>query len=152
VHEHLSLIALFGIAAHGAALLGDRFLHPRVQDILVPGLIHYRPAAVAAGIVAAYLAALFGLSFYARRHVGAQRWRKLHRFSAVAWALSVVHTLTAGSDAGAPWLRVPLFASVGLAVALLIARAGRSRAGHRGAAASRRSVSGNPQQSAVNSG
>ena len=39
----------------------------------------YRPVYTGLGIVAGYLAAALGLSFYARRRIGAKLWRKLHR-------------------------------------------------------------------------
>jgi sulfoxide reductase heme-binding subunit YedZ len=141
VHEHLSLIALLGIGVHAAALLGDAFLHPRPADLVVPGLIAYRPAAVAAGIVGGYLALALTAGFYARRWFGTARWQKLHRFSALAWVLSVVHTVAAGSDAGAAWLRVPLFASVGIVAALLIARLPGTRSGSRTSSRPRRTAS-----------
>ncbi len=131
IHEHLSLITLVGIGVHGAALLGDRFLAPSVGDLLVPGLIDYRPLAVATGIVGGYLAALIGVTFYMRERIRGDRWRALHRFSALAWVLSVVHTLAAGSDAGAAWLRYPLSGSIGVAVALLSARLLGRRSGSR---------------------
>jgi sulfoxide reductase heme-binding subunit YedZ len=141
VHEHLSAIALVGIGIHAVALLGDDYLHPAPGDLLVPGLIDYRPVAVATGIAGGYLAVLLTFSFYARRRFGAERWRKLHRFSAVAYVLSVVHTLAAGSDAGAGWLRVPLFAGVGIALALLSARLPGRRSGSRTSSRPRSSAS-----------
>ena len=52
------------------------------------------------GIIAGYLAALLGLSFYARRRIGAKLWRKLHRATVLVWALGCVHALGAGTDAG----------------------------------------------------
>lgn len=122
VHEHLSLISLVAIAVHGEALMGDAFLNPGVADILVPGLIDYRPLAVAAGIAAGYLTLIVAISFYARRRLGPGRFRALHRFAALTWVLSVVHTITAGTDTGAAWLRIPLFASVGVVLALTLAR------------------------------
>jgi sulfoxide reductase heme-binding subunit YedZ len=36
LHETLSLCVLVAIAVHGAALLGDGFLHPSLLDISVP--------------------------------------------------------------------------------------------------------------------
>jgi sulfoxide reductase heme-binding subunit YedZ len=107
----------------------------------VPGLIDYRPVAVAGGIVGGYLAALLTLGFYARRWIGVGRWRFLHRFSAVAWVLAVGHTLAAGSDAGAAWLRVPVLASVGIVAALLSARLLGTRSGSRRSSTPRSSAS-----------
>jgi sulfoxide reductase heme-binding subunit YedZ len=129
LHEQLSLISLVAIAVHGEALLGDRFLHPGPLDIAVPFVIDFRPAAVAAGIVGGWLAAFLALSFYARKRFGAKRWRQLHRFTTVAWALAVVHTLAAGTDERL--LRIPVLGSVGVVAALLSVRLLGTRSGSR---------------------
>ena len=67
--------------------------------------MNYRPVYSGLGIVGAYLAAFLGLTYYARRRIGVQRWRKLHRASIVVYLLGVVHALGAGTDASTPWLR-----------------------------------------------
>ena len=48
----------------------------------------YRPLATGIGIIAGYLAALLGLSFYARRRIGARLWRRAHRLTIVVWLLA----------------------------------------------------------------
>jgi sulfoxide reductase heme-binding subunit YedZ len=110
LHEMLALTSLGAILLHGLSLLGDHWLHPGLAGIAIPFAGAYRPAAVAAGIVAAYASAALGLSFYARRRIGARRWRRLHTFTLAAYALGVGHALTAGSDAGALWFRGLLLA------------------------------------------
>jgi len=104
VHEQTALAALIAIAAHGLLLLPDHWLHPGVSGIAIPLAIGYRPLAVAAGIVAGYAAALLGLSFYVRRKIGPRLWRKLHMGTLGVYVLALVHTLTASTDAGTPWL------------------------------------------------
>ena len=74
---------------HGATLLADPWLRPGVSGVLVPFAMGYRPLFTGLGIVAGYLAALLGLSFYARRRIGARLWRKLHRATVLVWALGV---------------------------------------------------------------
>ncbi len=127
LHEHVALTALGATVAHGASLLGDGWLKPGLSGIAVPFAISYRPPFTAAGISAGYLLALVGPSFYLRRRIGGGRWRKLHRFSPAVWVLSVVHTLGAGSDAAAPWLRAVVLAPVAPIVYLLVARTLRER-------------------------
>ena len=61
--------------------------------------------------VGAYVAALLGLSSYVRRRVGAKRWGRLHRYTVLVYALGVIHTIGAGTDVEAPWLRAVLFAT-----------------------------------------
>jgi methionine sulfoxide reductase heme-binding subunit len=106
MHEHLALIALVAIGLHGASLLGDHWLKPGWRGITVPFAMSYRPQFTGVGIIAGYLALLLGPSFYLRRRIGARRWRKLHRMTALVWLLSVLHTLGAGSDGSKLWLRV----------------------------------------------
>jgi sulfoxide reductase heme-binding subunit YedZ len=122
LHEQLALVSLIAIAVHGEALLGDRWLHPGAAGIAIPFVMDYRPAFTAAGIAGGWIAAFLGLSFYARRRFGARRWRNLHRFVVIAWLLSVVHTLGAGTDAGHPLVLGFVCASIGVVGALLCAR------------------------------
>src|SRR5262249_23184137 len=55
------------------------------------------------GIISGWALALLGLSYYARRRIGPARWRRLHRFTALAWLLGMVHSLGEGTDAGTAW-------------------------------------------------
>ncbi len=109
IHEHTALAGLIAIAVHGITLLGDAFLRPGLAGIAIPGAIDYRPLWTGLGIVAGYLAAALGLSFYARRRIGARLWRRAHRLTIVVYALAVAHTLGSGTDASSPWLRAWLF-------------------------------------------
>jgi len=99
IHEQTALAGLVAIAVHGITLLGDPWLRPGVAGVTVPLAIGYRPAAVALGILAGYLAALLGLSFYLRRRIGARLWRKAHRATIVVYLLGLGHAFAAGSDA-----------------------------------------------------
>jgi methionine sulfoxide reductase heme-binding subunit len=130
LHQHAAAAALIFLVVHAAALLPDPWMRPGLAGVLVPGSIGYRPLAVTAGIVAAYMAAALGLSFYARRWIGPARWRRVHRLTIVAWALSVAHVLTAGTDAGTVWLRGILAATAAPIAVLFVARLreGRRRA------------------------
>jgi sulfoxide reductase heme-binding subunit YedZ len=111
LHEHLALAGLVAIAVHAVTLLGDAWLDASPAEVLVPFLIGHEPVFTGLGVIAAYLAALLGLSFYARRRIGAKRWRSLHRATVLVYALGVLHTLGAGTDASAPWLRAVLLAT-----------------------------------------
>jgi len=105
LHEHIALTAIAAIGAHGLSLLGDHWLRPGWRGITIPFALSYRPQFTGAGIIAGYLALLLGPSFYLRRRIGPRRWRKLHSLIVLAWVLSAVHALGAGSDARQPWLR-----------------------------------------------
>jgi sulfoxide reductase heme-binding subunit YedZ len=122
LHEHMALVAIAAIALHGAALLGDHWLKPGWRGITIPFALHYRPEFTGLGIIAGYLAALLGPSFYLRRRIGTRRWRSLHRLTVVVWALSAAHTLGAGTDAPRPWLRAVALAPAVPVAYLLVLR------------------------------
>jgi sulfoxide reductase heme-binding subunit YedZ len=105
LHEHVALVGLAAITVHGLALIGDPWLRPGLSGLTIPFTMSYRPLFTGLGVLAGYLAALLGLSFYARRRIGVKLWRKLHRATVLVWVLGVVHTLGAGSDAATQWLR-----------------------------------------------
>jgi sulfoxide reductase heme-binding subunit YedZ len=122
LHEALSLATIVAIAVHAVTLLGDSFMHPSVADLALPWSSGYRQPWMAIGIVAGWSLAFLGLSYYLRRRIGIERWRRWHRFTALAWVASIVHSLGEGTDAGTAWF----FASLALvalpAGALLVSR------------------------------
>lgn len=105
VHEHTALAGIVAIAVHGITLLGDPWLHPGIAGVTVPFAMGFKPLWTGLGVVGGYLAALLGLSFYARRRIGARLWRKAHRATVVVYLLGLVHAFGAGTDASAAWFR-----------------------------------------------
>jgi methionine sulfoxide reductase heme-binding subunit len=121
-HEALSLATIAAIVVHGVSLLGDSFLHPSLADIAIPFASSYREPWTAIGIVAGWATILLGLSFYARGRIGQERWKKLHRFTALAWILGIAHALGQGTDAGQRWFLVGLGIVALPALGLLLMR------------------------------
>jgi len=121
-HEALSLAALAALLVHGLSLLGDGYLHPSLGDVAIPFLSGYKTLWTSLGIVAFWMLLVLGLSYYARGLVGVQRWRKLHRFAALAWLLGLAHSLGEGTDAGQTWFLVTIAIVVAPALLLLFAR------------------------------
>lgn len=105
IHEYAALAGLVAIAVHGLTLLGDSWLNPGVAGITVPFAMGYKTIFTGLGVIAGYLAALLGLSFYVRKRIGARFWRKAHRATIVVYLLGLVHALGAGTDASAVWFR-----------------------------------------------
>lgn len=103
VHEALSLTALAMVALHGLSLLGDAWLNPGLGGIAIPFVGAYRPLWTGLGIIAGYGLAALGVSYYFRDRIGAARWRRAHRLTAIFWLLAIVHTIGAGSDAAQVW-------------------------------------------------
>ena len=128
-HDTLALATIVAIALHGFALLGDQFLHPSIADIAIPFVSSYKTFWTSLGIVGGWGLALLGLSYYARRYIGAARWRKLHRFTALAWLAGLVHALGEGTDAGQLWFLAMIALVAVPALALLATRLAGSGAG-----------------------
>jgi sulfoxide reductase heme-binding subunit YedZ len=122
IHEALSLTTLAMVAVHGLSLLGDSFLNPGLTGIAIPFVGAYRPLWTGLGIVAGYGLAVLGLTYYMRDRIGAARWRKLHRITALFWVLAIVHTIGAGSDAAQLWFLLASALFVVPAALLLILR------------------------------
>src|SRR6195256_6198707 len=91
-HEALSLASIAALLVHVLTLLGDGFLHPSAAELTVPFLGGYQTLWTTAGIVAFWMLLALGLSYYARARIGVQRWRVLHRFTALAWVLGLAHS------------------------------------------------------------
>jgi len=126
-HETLSLATIAAIAIHGIALLGDGFLHPSLADISVPLASSYKTVWTSLGIVSGWALALLGLSYYARARIGVDRWRLLHRFTALAWLAGLAHSLGEGTDAGQTWFLAMIGIATVPALALLLWRYESSR-------------------------
>jgi sulfoxide reductase heme-binding subunit YedZ len=102
-HEALSLATLGALLVHGLSLIGDSFMHPSLADVAVPFVSGYMTLWTTMGIVAFWAMLILGLSYYARTRIGVQRWRRVHRFTALAWVLGLAHSLGEGTDAGQTW-------------------------------------------------
>ncbi|MGC2373371.1 MAG: hypothetical protein WA484_05820 [Solirubrobacteraceae bacterium] len=111
MHQHLALIALGAIGAHGLLLAADPWLKAGAKGILVPFAIGYRPFWTGLGIVGGYLAAILGLSFYVRRRIGVRLWRRMHGFTVVVYVLALAHALGSGTDASIPVVRYAMLGS-----------------------------------------
>ena len=96
LHEALSLATMVALAVHALALLGDGYLKPSLADVTIPFVSDYERWWMSLGIIGGWLFVILGLSYYLRGRIGPQRWRKLHRFTALAWVLGVVHSIGDG--------------------------------------------------------
>ncbi len=125
-HEALSLASIAALFVHVLTLLGDGFLHFSPAELTVPFLSGYQTLWTTAGIVAFWMLLALGLSYYARARIGVQRWRVLHRFTALAWVLGLAHSLGEGTDAGQAWFLAMIAIVVLPALALLAARGAKA--------------------------
>jgi methionine sulfoxide reductase heme-binding subunit len=97
-HRTLVWTGLSMLALHVGTVLLDPVLHFGVAAAVVPFAASWRPAAIAAGVVAGWLSLMLAVSFRLRRWIGQRGWRRLHYASFAAFALAVAHALAAGTD------------------------------------------------------
>ena len=97
-HRTLAWTGLSMLALHAGALLLDPTLHFGLASVLVPFASPWRPAAVAAGVVAGWLALTLAVSFRLRHRIGQKGWRRLHYAGFGAFVLALGHALTSGTD------------------------------------------------------
>lgn len=102
-HETLALGTIVAIVVHAVTLLGDAYFHPSIADITIPFVSDYKQPWMTIGIFSGWGLVLLSLSYYVRRTLGAVRWRKLHRFTALAWLAGLAHAIGEGTDAGQLW-------------------------------------------------
>lgn len=112
VHEATALVGLLAIAGHGLLLLGDSYLRPGLAGIAIPFDTRHATFWTGLGVIAGWLAALLGLTFYARRRIGTKLWRQMHRWTLVVYVLAVAHTFGSGTDSASLWLLVIVLATL----------------------------------------
>jgi DMSO/TMAO reductase YedYZ heme-binding membrane subunit len=103
IHRTLALTGLGALVLHGASLVLDSTVKVTLPALIVPGLVSYRPAAVALGVVAAWLLVLITASFRLRKRIGIRMWRRLHWLTYLLFATATVHGVAAGTDTSRPW-------------------------------------------------
>jgi sulfoxide reductase heme-binding subunit YedZ len=98
LHRTLAWTGLSLVGLHAGALLADPTLHFAPSAVLVPFASAWRPAAVAAGVMAGWLSLALAASFRLRRFIGQRGWRRLHYASFAAFVLALGHALASGTD------------------------------------------------------
>jgi len=120
LHRTLAFLGLGFVAVHGASLVLDSTVKLSPLALAVPGISPYRPAATAAGVIAAELMLVVYASFSFRKRLGIRTWRALHWLTFAVFAGATAHGLTAGTDSGRTWAAALYLGAVG-AVALATA-------------------------------
>lgn len=100
LHRYLGGLAAVFTVVHVIAILADQWLHLGVIAALVPFASHWRPSAVAWGVVAMYLLVAVELTSLVRAQLPRRVWRAVHFASFPLFVTATAHAFTAGSDTG----------------------------------------------------
>lgn len=98
MHNTLGWTAIGLSLFHAAVLLFDSYYTYTVANLLVPFTGPYAPIWVGVGTISFYLLLLVSASFYARRWIGTQTWRRLHYLTFAAFIMVTLHGWMAGTD------------------------------------------------------
>jgi predicted ferric reductase len=126
LHRFLGGLALVFTGVHVVAILADTYVHFSLISVLVPFTGTWHPGAVAWGIVAFYLVLAVELTSLARTRISKRLWRRVHFASFVLFAVSTIHALTAGTDAGSAAFTLAVIVTCGVVSALTGLRVART--------------------------
>jgi sulfoxide reductase heme-binding subunit YedZ len=101
-HEYLSWLGLAFIGIHVIVLMADKYLPYSIWQVLIPFLSPYRPFWVGIGVIAFYLSLLVTVTFYLKKKIGMELFRKIHYLSLVGYVGATLHGLYAGTDSVLP--------------------------------------------------
>lgn len=99
LHRYLGALSLAFVGLHLAALVADSYVDFGVFDLFVPMASPWRTGAVAWGVVALWVMVVVEVTSLFMRHLPKRLWRTIHLTSIGAFAMTVAHSLTAGTDA-----------------------------------------------------
>jgi len=119
MHRRVSLLSIVFLAVHVLTAVFDPFTKLGLGAALVPFASSYRPVQVALGVVALYLFVALIVTSLLRKHIGQRTWRAVHWASYAMWPMALLHGITAGSDAFAPWMLAVDLISIAVITAAL---------------------------------
>jgi len=119
MHRRVSLLSIVFLAVHVLTAVFDPFTRLGLGAALVPFASSYRPVQVALGVVALYLFVALIVTSLLRKHIGQRTWRAVHWASYAMWPMALLHGITAGSDAFAPWMLAVDLISIAVITAAL---------------------------------
>ena len=112
-HENLFVFVVAFLVAHVVSIILDPYAGVGIAGSFIPGLSAYRSAPVALGTLGLYAALVSGITGRWTRLLPQGLWLKIHRFSLVAWIMSWMHGILAGTDSAA---LLPMYLATGLLV------------------------------------
>jgi DMSO/TMAO reductase YedYZ heme-binding membrane subunit len=102
LHRWLGGLTVLFTVGHVAAIVADSFVHFGVADVAVPFASGWKPAPVAAGIVAAWVLLAIEVTSLQMRRLPKRAWHAIHMASYLVAVLATLHGITAGTDTANP--------------------------------------------------
>lgn len=118
-HRICSALSLSFVAGHVFALLLDPVVHFSPVDAFVPLAAPYRPLQAGLGTLGLWLLVAVLASTGLAGRLPYAAWRNVHYLSFPAWALALIHGITAGTDSNAT-VALGVYAGTAAAVAAML--------------------------------
>jgi sulfoxide reductase heme-binding subunit YedZ len=122
LHRFIAGLSLAFLTVHVGTLLLDSYVGFSPVAITIPFVSHWRPAAVAWGILACYLLVAIEVTSLLMARLSRRVWHTIHLGSFVVFTAATVHGLTAGTDARNQVLRLFAIVSIAAVVELTVLR------------------------------
>ena len=133
LHRAAALTGVLLLLVHVGTVVVDPFVAVKWTDIVIPFRADYQPLWLGLGALAVDTFAVVVVTTLIRHRLGPQWWRWIHRGAYGGFALSMVHGVGAGTDAGEPIVAATTAVAAGVVVASVCmrmwhaTRAGRGR-------------------------
>lgn len=124
VHQTVNACGLALVAVHGLTEIVLPGGGTDLVNALIPFTHRSHPVGVGLGVLGAELMIALALSVLLRHRIGYHRWRVVHRFGYLAFALVCAHVVTVGFDRRPVWLLSLLATIAVLTIGLGLATAG----------------------------
>ena len=98
-HRWLGALTVAFLSLHIGALVADSYVHFGLADITIPFASDWKPAAVAAGVLAMWSLLAVQVSSLLRKRISKRTWRAIHLSSYPTFLLVSLHGVFAGTDA-----------------------------------------------------
>lgn len=122
IHRGLAGLAMWFMAGHVLALLGDSYLELTPVDLLVPFAASWHRGAMALGVIAMWGLVAVQLTSLQMSRIPRSTWKWIHLSSYLMFAMAALHGTFAGSDATQPLYVAGSLAAVAAVMAAAIYR------------------------------
>lgn len=114
LHRFLGGLSVTFTGLHLVGLALDQYVEFGLAELFVPFASSWRPAEVAAGVVAFWLLVAVQITSLAMKRLPRRLWKWVHLTSYLLLPLGLVHGITAGTDASTAWYRLGSAGLIGL--------------------------------------
>ena len=127
LHRFLGGTAVVFTGVHVGAIVADSYVHFGIADVVIPFVSHWRPVAVAWGVISLWMLLAVEVTSLLMRHLSRRLWHSIHLVSYALFLSATFHALTAGTDTRNQLFVVTCVALIVMVVLLTLLRIANPR-------------------------